>query len=75
MSVVNEVAEKVRSLPPEKQQEVLEFVDALHHQPVTQKPLFNPEGIWEGRGCDIPPEELAEARREMWDRFYAEDKA
>ena len=27
--------------------------------------LFNPEGLWAGKGTDISPQDLREARREM----------
>jgi hypothetical protein len=73
MSVAEKVVERLSALPPDKQQEVLEFVESLSEEAGPNSPLFNPEGLWAGRGCDIAPEELAEARRDMWSRFYDED--
>ena len=34
-----------------------------------QRRLFSLEGLWAG-GPDVSPEDLAEARREMWRKFY-----
>lgn len=73
MTVAEQVAEKLKELPPDKQQEVLEFVDTISTELTSRPKLTNPEGLWAGRGCDISPEELAEARREMWGKFYDED--
>lgn len=70
MTVAEQVAEKLKDLPPDKQQEVLEFVDAISNGPVKKRKLFNPAGMWAGQGCDITPEEIAEARREMWAKFF-----
>lgn len=75
MTVTEQVLEKLKALPPEKQQEVLDFVESISRAGSSQGPLFNPEGLWEGEGCDISPEELAEARREMWSKFYIGDKS
>jgi len=73
MTVAEKVVEMMKVLPPEKQQEVLDFIESLATEPSPGGPLINPEGLWAGRGCDITHEELAEARREMWSKFYGED--
>jgi hypothetical protein len=72
MTVAEKVVEKLNSLPPEKQQEVLDFVESLSAEHSPER-LIDPKGLWAGRGCDISQEELAEARREMWSKFYDED--
>ena len=74
MTVTEQVIEKLKALPPDKQQEVLDFVKSISRDGSSQGPLFNPEGLWENEGCDIAPEELADARREMWPKFYLGDE-
>lgn len=57
LSIVEAVAAKMNQLPPEKQQEVLDFVEFL-----AQKTEL-PKSIWEkiaDRVAQIPPEVLAE---------------
>jgi hypothetical protein len=68
MSIEEIVVEKVRKLPPEKQQEVLEFVKSLGTNGAA-KPLRSAEGLWADLGIDITEEDIAEARREMWGNF------
>jgi len=70
MTVTEQLVEKLKTLPPEKQREVLAFVESLSEEAPPTGPLFNPEGLWAGRGCDIATEELADARPDMWSRFY-----
>ncbi|MGO9256733.1 MAG: DUF5678 domain-containing protein [Bryobacteraceae bacterium] len=42
MSLEEAILDKVRRLPPEKQEEVLRFVDGLEHRPVTKRvPLLD----------------------------------
>ena len=74
MTVAEEVLEKLNSLPTDQQQRVLEFVESLARKPSPKGGLIDPEGLWAGRCCDISPEELAEARREMWSKFYDEEE-
>ncbi len=68
MSIEEKVLEKLRDLPPEKQREVLEFVESLKKDGA-KKPLRSLEGLWADLDIDITEEELAEARREMWGKF------
>ncbi|MFN7920659.1 MAG: hypothetical protein U0Q16_11215 [Bryobacteraceae bacterium] len=74
MSVTQAIVEKVRELPPDKQQEVLEHVDrllALNQRP--KMPLQSIEGILAGRGISISAEDIDQMRREMWKDFPRED--
>lgn len=68
MSVEKKVLEKLRELPPEKQQEVLHFVDSLAKNGGTKKPLRSLEGLWADLDIHITEEDIAEARREMWSK-------
>lgn len=38
-------------------------------------PLLDPEGLWADQGTDISPEDIAEARKEMWAKFTPEGTA
>jgi hypothetical protein len=68
MTVVEQVLEKLRELPPEKQQEVLSFVDSLaENKP--KKPLRSLRGLWKDLDIHITEEDIAQARREMWGNF------
>ena len=69
MTIEEMVLEKLRGLPPEKQKEVLEFVDSLKPAEGATKPLRSLEGLWEDLNIDITEEDIAEARREMWGNF------
>jgi hypothetical protein len=69
MTVEEQVLEKLRELPPERQKEVLEFVDSLKEKEGTKKPLRSLEGLWADLDIHITDEDIAEARREMWGNF------
>jgi hypothetical protein len=72
------VVEKLRLLPPDKQQEALDFVESLHQETEAKQPRLSLEGIWEDLNVSITKEEIDEARREMWanfprERFFTEE--
>ena len=67
------VLEKLRALPPEKQQEVLDFVEFLEHKSLPKQPRRSLKGLWADLGISITEEDIAEARREMWGNFPRED--
>jgi len=73
MSIDELVSEKIRLLPPEKQQEVLDFVEFLA-QPKTP-PASRPrmKGIFADLNVHISEEDIAKARQEMWEGFPRED--
>jgi hypothetical protein len=73
MSVEQLVLEKLRLLPLEKQQEVLDFVEFLQHKGAVQRPYRSVKGLWADLGAQITKEDIAEARREMWGNFPRED--
>ncbi len=68
ISIEQAVLEKLRTLPPEKQREVLDFVEFLGQKQTTAK---RPRRNWIGSASDLSvdliEEDIAEARREMWD--------
>ena len=73
MSVAQLVLEKLRTLPVEKQQEVLDFVEFLQQKVMVKRPCRSVKGLWADLGVQITKEDIAEARREMWGDFPRED--
>ncbi len=69
MTIEEQVLEKLRDLPPEKQKEVLEFVDSLKDKEGAKKPRRSLRGLWADMDFHITEEDIAEARREMWGNF------
>ena len=69
MTIEEMVLEKLRGLPPGKQEEVLKFVQSLQPAEGANKPLRSLEGLWEDLNIDITEDDIAEARREMWGNF------
>ena len=75
MGIEHAMVEKLRVLPAEEQQELLDFADFLIQKTTTppaeqvKKPRISSRGLWSSLEKDITEEELAEARREMWGNF------
>jgi hypothetical protein len=72
MTIEEAILDKVRKLPPEKQQALLKFADSLA-APSPPKLLRSPEGLWADLDIDISEEDIAEVRREMWKNFPRDD--
>jgi hypothetical protein len=72
-SLAQAVLQKLRSLPPDKQQQVLEFAEFLAHKNAPLRPQRSFIGMFADQGIHITEEEIAEARREMWGNFPRED--
>src|ERR1700738_3661971 len=70
MTIEQQVVEKLRDLPPEKQKEVLDFVDFLKEKNGgPKKPLRSLLGLWSDLNVHTTEEDIAETRREMWGTF------
>ncbi len=69
MTLEQQVLEKLRDLPPEKQKEVLDFIDFLKERNGTNKLRRSLRGLWKDLNIDITEEDIAQARREMWGNF------
>lgn len=70
------VVEKLRQLPPDKQQEVRDFVEFLHLRVGPKQPKKSVKGI--GKHLvdkAITAEEIQQARREMWGEYMGEEDA
>ncbi len=71
MSAIEEsVMAALRELPPNRQQEVLDFAEFLKAKPRPPlQSLEGLEGLWAGQGIDISEEEITDLRKEMWANF------
>ena len=72
MSVEELVLDTLKQLPPEKQQQVLDYARSLT-EPGRKKPLRNLMGAFEDLNINITAEDIDEARREMWGPYMGED--
>lgn len=73
MNLEQTVMEKLKALPPNKQQEALDFIEFLEHKTAGKRPRRSLEGLWADLGVEITEEDIAQARREMWGNFPRED--
>ena len=69
MTTEEAIVGKLRTLPVEKQQRVLAFVEHLHAEETPSPQRRTLKGIWSGFGVDVSEEEIVTARREMWGGF------
>ena len=69
MTIEQQVIEKLRELPPEKQREVLEFLESIKEKNGDGKPRRSLLGLWSDLNIRISEEDIREARREMWGNF------
>ena len=69
MSIEKSVLEKLLKLPVERQKEVLDFVESLEKKAAPEPRRRSLKGLWAGLGAQISPEDISEARREMWGGF------
>ena len=60
--------EKLRGLPPQKQEEVLALVSRLQEKS-GNGPRRSLLGLWSDPGVKLSEEDIAQARREMWGSF------
>ncbi|MFM9268565.1 DUF2281 domain-containing protein [Tychonema sp. BBK16] len=69
MNLEQAVLDKLRELPPNQQQEVLDFAEFLHQKNFLKRPLKSVKGMWANLDIDITEEDIAQARKEMWGNF------
>jgi hypothetical protein len=67
MTVQQEILERLSTLAPAEQQEVLRLARDLSAR--TQRPWASKMGLLAGRGMNISDDDITEARREMWGEF------
>lgn len=73
MEVADLIVERLHVLPPDKQREVLDFVDFLSQRRAPCRPRRDPQGLWADLGIDVTAEDIDEARKELWGTFPRED--
>lgn len=73
MSVETEIIAKLKSLSPDKQQQLLDFAEFLEYKSIPKRPRVSSKGLWANLGIDITEADIDEARREMWSNFPRED--
>lgn len=66
------LVEKIKVLPVNRQQELLDFAEFLEQKETEKKPRVSLKGIWTDTDVNITNEDIREARNEMW-RGYTED--
>lgn len=69
MTIEQAIIENLRELPPEKQQEVLDFVQSLTAKASVTTNRRSIKGICANLGVHLTQEDIAEARHEMWGKF------
>jgi hypothetical protein len=73
MTVEEFVVAKRRSLPPDRQREVLACVEFLaERNRDVKRPRRSAEGLWSNLGVALTEDDIPEARREMWGSFPRE---
>ncbi|MEG4346248.1 DUF2281 domain-containing protein [Microcoleus sp. A003_D6] len=72
MNLEQAVLDKLRELPPERQQEVLDFAEFLQQKTMPKRPLKSAKGLCADLKVDITEEDIAQARQEMWGNFPRE---
>ena len=73
MSIEQQVVDLLRTLPADKQREVLEFAESLQEGTTPTRPRRSAMGLCADLNQHITEEDIAEARREMWGNFPRED--
>ncbi len=72
MSVAESVIEKIQSLTPDQQREVINLIDALAKANTTRRHRRSLMGMFSHLHIHITEDDIAEARREMWGKFPRE---
>ena len=64
---------KASETAPDKQKEVLDFVETLEKNAGATRHRRSLKGLWADLGVEVSSEDIAETRREMWGGFPRED--
>jgi hypothetical protein len=69
MNIEQAVLERLRQLPIDKQQQLLDFAEFLSQKTIPKTPLRSVRGLCADLKVDITEEDIAQARQEMWGNF------
>jgi hypothetical protein len=72
MDIQRSIVEKLKTLPEEKQQEVLDFIEFIQQKAEAKRPRRSLKGLWADLGVEINEEDITQIRREMWGNFPRE---
>ena len=72
MTVEETVLEKIKVLPMNRKQEVLDFVEFLEEKEAKPRPRRSLYGVLADLDIKITEDDIAEARKEMWGNFPRE---
>ncbi|MGK7894150.1 MAG: DUF2281 domain-containing protein [Xenococcus sp. (in: cyanobacteria)] len=72
MNIEQTVIQKLRQLPIEKQQELLDFAEFLYQKDTTKPKLQSIKGLCTDLKIDITKEDIDRAREKMWENFPKE---
>jgi hypothetical protein len=72
MSVAESVIEKIQSLTPDQQREVMNLVDELAKSNTNKHRRRSLMGAFSHLNIHITEDDIADARREMWGKFPRE---
>jgi hypothetical protein len=72
MSAAESVIEKIQSLTPDQQREVINLIDALSNSNTNKHHRRSLMGMFSHLNIHITEDDMAEARREMWGKFPRE---
>lgn len=72
-SIEQKVLHKLKTLPLDKKQEVLDFAEFLERKNSAKNQRASLRGLWSDLQINLTEEDINEARREMWNNFPRED--
>lgn len=72
MSIERSVIDKILSLTPDQQREVMDFLESLPKGASNPHPRRSLMGLFSDLNIHITEEDIAQARREMWGNFPRE---
>lgn len=72
MTIEQAVLEKIKILPMNRKQEVLDFAEFLEEKDAKPQPRRSMYGLLSDLKINLTEEDIAEARKEMWGNFPRE---
>lgn len=72
VTIEKTVVEKMKSLPPGKKTEVLDFIEFLQQKTSVKHKHRGLKGLWADLWIKITEKDIADVRKEMWGKFPKE---